>query len=201
MQTEIEAKFLDADHDEIRGKLKKLGAVRTHERRLMHRKNFDYPDHRLEKVGGWVRVRDEGDQVTLSYKQLNDRSLHGTKEVSLIVDGFDSACKLLEAIGLKSYSYQETKRETWELDGAQVELDEWPWVKPYVEIETPDEKTLKNIASKLGLEWSEAKHGSVEIVYQAEYDFTEAEIDAWPEITFIDPPDWLLANRNKQWSG
>jgi adenylate cyclase class 2 len=74
MQTEIEAKFLNVDHSTIRKKLKKVGAVRIQSVRLMRRKNFDFKDLSLEKEkSGWVRVRDEGDKVTLSYKQLNHR--------------------------------------------------------------------------------------------------------------------------------
>lgn len=46
----------------------------------MRRKNYDYPDKKLEKVNGWARLRDEGDKVALSYKQLNDRSVNGMKE-------------------------------------------------------------------------------------------------------------------------
>jgi len=36
----------------------------------MVRQTYDFMDMRLNKIGGWVRVRDEGDKVTLSFKQL-----------------------------------------------------------------------------------------------------------------------------------
>ncbi len=80
MQTEIEAKFLDVDVEALRKKLEEIGATQEHPEIFMKRKVFDYPDSRLEKKGGWIRVRDEGEKITLSYKQLNDRSLHGTKK-------------------------------------------------------------------------------------------------------------------------
>ena len=195
MQTEIEAKFLDVDHRAIRAKLKELGAVCEHPMRMMKRKVFDYPDMRLEKIGGWVRVRDEGDKITMSYKQLNDRTLHGTKEVNLVIDNFDAACQFLESIGLEQNSFQETKRESWTLDGAQIELDEWPWVKSFVEIEAESELALKKILNKLSIDITGAVHGSVEIVYQAEYNVTEAEVDGWPEIVFGKVPDWLASRR------
>ncbi|HBH16761.1 MAG TPA: adenylyl cyclase, partial [Candidatus Veblenbacteria bacterium] len=113
MQTEIEAKWIVSDLDIIRNKLSELKANLDQPERLMRRKPFDFPDNRLEKVGGWVRVRDEGDKITLAYKQLNDRSLHGTKEVSVEVSDFNNTCQILEAVGLEAKSYQETKRETW----------------------------------------------------------------------------------------
>lgn len=195
MQTEIEAKFLDQDHAAIRQRLKELGAKQLFAQRLMKRRNFDYPNGSLEKIAGWVRVRDEGNKITLSYKQLNDRSLHGTKEVNLTVDDFGAACDFLQALGLAQTSYQETKRESWKLDGASIELDEWPWIKPFVEIEAHDEASLKAVAAKLGLDIKTAVHGSVENAYQAQYDVTDAEIDHIPEITFGPTPDWLLARR------
>lgn len=197
MQTEIEAKFLNVDHDLIRAKLQELGATCGQPMRLMKRKNYDFPDGRLEKVSGWVRLRDEGDKITLSYKQLNDRTLHGTKEVSLVIDDFTAADSFLRAIGLDATSYQETKRESWRLDGVQIELDEWPWVQPFLEIEGSDEVVVRDAAERLGFSWERTVHGSVEVAYQAEYDATEAEIDHWQEITFMPVPDWLEAKRKK----
>lgn len=198
MQTEIEAKFLDVNHDDIRKKLKALGAKLEQPMRLMRRKNYDYKDRRLEnEKTGWVRVRDEGDKITLAYKQLEDRTLLGTKEVSLDVNDFEATCRFLENIGLEVQSYQETKRESWTIGEIQIELDEWPWVNPFIEIEAPDEASLKNVAAKLGYDWKDALHGSVEIVYQAEYDVTEEEVDHWDEITFVQTPDWLEAKRVK----
>ena len=195
MQTEIEAKFLRVDHVAMRSKLRELGATQVAPVRLMRRKNFDFPDFRLEKIGGWVRLRDEGDRTTLAYKQLNDRSLHGTKEVSVTVGNFEATEQFLLAIGLRQHSYQETKRESWEMDGAQIELDEWPWIQPFLEIEANDECSVRAIAQKLGLDWSAAVHGSVEVAYQAEYDVTEQEIDQWAEILFTPVPDWLAAKK------
>jgi adenylate cyclase, class 2 len=193
MKTEIEAKWLDINTAKFREILKEAGAQLVSPERLMVRRVFDYPDKRLEKIGGWVRVRDEGDKVTLSYKQLNDRTLHGTKEVTVTVDGFENTCKLLEAIGLKSYSIQETKRESWKLGEAEVEIDTWPWIPSFVEIEAESEQQLKETAQKLELDWKNALHGSVETAYQAVYDVTEEEIDNWKEIRFTEVPDWLAA--------
>ncbi len=192
MNTEIEAKWLDIDSKKFREKLNEVGATLVHAEVLMRRKNFDYPDKRLMKVGGWIRVRDEGDKITLSYKQLNDRSLHGTQEVEVTVDNFNRTCELLTDIGLEAYTYQETKRESWELSGADITIDTWPWIPTFVEIEGSSEKLVHTVAGKLDLNWERAVHGSVETVYQKHYDFTEEEIDGWSEITFISPPTWLL---------
>jgi adenylate cyclase class 2 len=195
MKPEIEAKFLNVNHDELRPKLRSAGAACKASVRLMRRQNFDFPDLRLGKMHGWARVRDEGDKVTLAYKQLNSRELDGTHEVSVTVDSFDNTCSFLESIGLEGKAFQETKRESWQLDNVEIELDEWPWIKSFVELEGPDEQSLKDVANKLGLDWADAVHGSVEIVYATEYDVTDQEVDSWESITFGPVPDWLEAKR------
>jgi adenylate cyclase class 2 len=197
MKPEIEAKFLDVNHEKIREVLKSKGAKLVQPRQLMKRKNFDFPGRKLQEIGGWVRVRDEGNKVTLAYKQLDHRGVDGTKEVYVVVNSFDDTCLLLESIGLECSSYQETKRESWVLGNVEIELDEWPWIKPFIEIEAPDEGKLKKVTKLLGLIFEDALHGSVEIAYQAEYNVTELDVDSWKEITFIDVPKWLEKKRIK----
>ncbi len=195
MNTEIEAKFLAVDHDAIRAKLRELGATCEQPMRLMRRKTYDFASKPLQDKHGWVRVRDEGDKITMSYKQLNDRTAHGTKEVNLVIDTFDAGDQFLQAIGLVRKSYQETKRESWTLHDVQIELDEWPWIQPLIEIEGPSEQVVRDVATNLGFNWNAALHGSVENAYQAEYDVTEADVDGWTEILFTAVPDTLAAKR------
>lgn len=191
MQTEIEAKFTDIDKDKIREKLRVIGANLTHSERLMMRTNFDYPDGQ----NAWVRVRDEGDKVTMTYKRIFDRTLHGTKEINLLVDDFARAVEFFKAIGLKSKSVQETKRESWLWNNCEITIDTWPWIPPFVEIEGSSEQEVRAAACALNFDWSRAMHGSVETVYQQHYDVSEEEIDNWPLITFIPVPEWLEKTR------
>lgn len=196
MKTEIEAKFLNIDQAKLRARLKEIGAVMKYPERLMKRKVYDYPDARLKKIGAWIRVRDEGDGViTLSYKQLLDRSLHGTKEITLEVNDFETMCNFLQACGLDSKSYQETKREKWVLGESEITIDTWPWIPTFVEIESGTEEEIRKVCDLLSLDWTKALHGSVETAYQDLFDVTEEEIDGWEEITFIPVPDWLEIRR------
>lgn len=195
MEIEIEAKFLDIDVNALREALQKNNAILVHEECLMRRKNFDHTDERLQKIGGWIRVRDEGEKTTLAYKQLVDRTLEGTKEISVVVDGFDKICDFLLAIGMDNKSYQETRRERWELDGVEVTIDTWPWIPTFVELEGGSEMNLKGVAEKLELDWSKAMYGSVETAYQACYNVSEAEVDSWETITFTSTPEWLEIRR------
>lgn len=195
MTTELEAKWLDIDPDAIRELLGLVGADRIYPETFMRRKNFDYPDLRLEAIGGWARVRDEGHRVTMSYKQLNDRTMHGTKEVEVVVDSFDKACEFLTDLGLVAKAYQETKRELWKAGDVEVSIDTWPWIPPFVELEAPDERTLITAAEELGLSMADALHGSVEVAYKKYFDVSDKEIDSWPEIKFIETPQPVAAKR------
>ncbi len=80
METEIEVKFLNINPEKFRKKLLALKAKRIYPETLMKIKTFDYPDKKLEKIGAWIRVRNEGNKITFSYKRLLKRTLHGTKE-------------------------------------------------------------------------------------------------------------------------
>jgi len=197
MHTELEAKFLDIYPETLREKLKAGGARQVHKERVMRRKVFDFPDLRLEKTGAWIRVRDEGDKITLSFKQLIDRSLCGTKEMTVAVSDFEEICKLLKAIGLEERSYQETKREKWLWDTSEITIDTWPWIPTFVEIEGESEEKIRDHAQKLGFDWNAVLHGSVETAYQKYYDVTEEEVDSWPLITFSEVPEWLVVKKKR----
>ncbi len=195
MDTEIEATFTNIDTGDVRDRLVEIGAKQISKERILRRKNYDYADNRLQKIGGWVRLRDEGDKVTLSYKQLNDRTLHGMKEVSFTVEDFEKPALFLTSIGFVQKSYQETKRESWMIDGVEVEIDEWPWIPPFIEIEGKSEEVVQLVAERLGFEWINAQHGSVETIYQENYNVTEEEVDNWDTITFSEAPEWLERKR------
>ena len=195
MNTEIEAKFVNVNPTELRKKLEDAGAKLVQAECVMRRRNYDYPGGRLEAIFAWVRIRDEGNKVTMSYKQNKDDGLHGTVEVNVGVDNFDATSAFLDAIGMKQKSYQETKRESWLLDGVEVTIDTWPWIPSFVELEGHSEESVKGVASKLGFDWTNALHGSVATVYQMHYDVTADEVNAWELIDFQPVPEWLEKTR------
>jgi len=61
------------------------------------------------------------------------------------------AAGILAALGFIEAIRFEKRRETWQLDGCHVELDEVPHLGCYVEIEGPDEPTIRRIQADLGL--------------------------------------------------
>lgn len=169
MQTEIEVKFLHIDPEDVRLRLKELGAELEKPMRLMRRVMLDHEDGRYqsEKQTETLRVRDEGDKVTVTYKSYNETNYPYEAEVT--VSSYDEMVRIFDAIGLRGYSFQESKRETWHYGDVEVVIDIWPWLDPYIEIEGQSEESIKQAAADLGFDWQESKYGSVDTAYKDQY--------------------------------
>lgn len=168
MHSEIEAKFTDVNIHDIRKQLEAAGAVCEQPLRLMRRAVFHNP--LLVEKDAFVRVRDEGNRVTMTYKQFDDAdSIHGVRELEVTVSDFEHTISLLEQTGLSNDTYQETRRETWKIGDVEVVVDEWPWINPFIEIEGPSEAAVQSVAATLGFSWDDAVFGGVASVYVRSY--------------------------------
>ena len=184
MKTEIEVKFLNVNFDDLRAKLLTLGAECVQPMRLMRKVLVDI--HRRtpeENYGAFLRLRDEGDKVTLTYKEVREHSLTGASEQEIIVSDFDETKAILESIGHKFATYQESRRETWKLDGVEVVLDEWPWLDPYIEIEGDSEEVVQATAKKLEFSWDDAVFGGANRAYAIQY------LNAGDSLNLLDIPE------------
>lgn len=190
MKTEIEVKFIAVDIEDVRQRLKKLGAECEQPMRLMRRVLIEQPDH--EASHSFIRIRDQGDKITLTFKRRAKRSpdkIDDTKEIEVEVGSFEDTVELFKEAGWPHKTYQENRRETWMLDGAEVVIDEWPWLSPQIEIEAEDEATVRAAAAKLGFDWNDAFYGHIDDVYETEYTFAPGfrGIIVLPEVRFEDP--------------
>lgn len=185
MQIEYEATFSDIDKDEIRGRLKSVGAELVKPEFMKKRRNFNLPKGN-EIEGGWLRVRDEGDKITMSLKVVaKNEAIDDQKEICLVVDNFEKAQEFLSAIGCTKKAYQESMREIWMLDGVEICIDEWPYLEPYVEIEGESEEAVKEASEKLGFDYAKAVFGAVDQQYKEKYGISEEIINnVILEITF-----------------
>ncbi|MFH1866591.1 MAG: class IV adenylate cyclase, partial [Patescibacteria group bacterium] len=147
MQIEFEAKFTKIDKEKLRGKLKAIGAKLVRPEFLMKRVVFDPP---VKIKGGWLRVRDDGQKVYLSLKVVDGSGIKDQKEIEVEIGDFSMGCKILESIGARRKAYQETKREMWKLSEVEFDIDTWPGLNPFLEIEGENEKQVKDVANKLG---------------------------------------------------
>lgn len=192
MKAEIEAKFLNVDKENIRKLLKNIGAELVAPERLMNRAVFDG-----KRKSEYYRVRNEGSQITMSFKREEKRSIEGMKEICLTVDNYNNAVEFLTSLAGKPKALQETYRESWVKDGVEIDIDTWPWIPPFIEIEGKSAEAVEGIADKLGLKMVDAKYGSVGIAYRQVFDVTDEDINSMPEIKFTDIPEWLEKRRKQ----
>lgn len=184
MKIEYEATFTNIDKGDVRSRLKEAGAELVKEEFLQKRTVFNLPKNN-EIQGGWLRVRDEGDKITMSLKIVDGEKIEDQKEVCLVVDDYEQAELLLSTLGANKKAYQETKRELWVLDGVEVTIDTWPFLEPLVEVEGVTEEEVKSVSKKLGFEWNKAKFCAVDTLYSEKYDISTHRINnETPEILF-----------------
>jgi adenylate cyclase class 2 len=184
MEVEYEATFAKVDKNKIRQRLEKLGAKLVKPEFLQTRVVFHLPKgHEIKD--GWLRIRDERDKITMTLKVVGGDRIENQKETCLKVDNFGEAIKFLNAIGCRQKAYQESRRETWQIDGVEVTIDEWPFLEPFVEIEGPSEEEVKRISQKLGFDYRKAIFGSVDFLYQKKYGVAREVVnDLTPRIVF-----------------
>lgn len=183
MDIEYEATFINVDKDDIRARLKKAGATLVRKEFMQKRVAFKLPTgHEIK--GGWLRVRDEGDKVTMSLKVLSEGKIEGQHETQIVVDKFDKAIDLLTQIGCVKKAYQESKRELWELDDTEITIDEWPFLEPLVEIEGNSEESVKSVSEKLGFDYNDARFCSADTFYSEKYGISKDRVNNTPEILF-----------------
>ncbi|PIN87021.1 adenylate cyclase [Candidatus Woesearchaeota archaeon CG10_big_fil_rev_8_21_14_0_10_44_13] len=146
MPTEHETKVLDIDVNEIEGKLRRLGAKEEKEV-TMRRWVFDMNPKGRE----WIRLRDNGKNVTLAYKKKSGSGISDTEEIETEIGDFDKAYDLLSKINFKARYYRESKRRMFRLKGMEFTIDTWPKVPALLEIEAESEKRVREGLRLLGL--------------------------------------------------
>ena len=106
MKTEYEIRILEIDKEEMIKRLENLGAKKVGE---YEQKRYVYDLRPVEK-GKWIRLRTNGLNTTLTYKDIVSNTIDGTKEIEIEVDDFEKTNEFLEKIGFKNRGYQENKR-------------------------------------------------------------------------------------------
>lgn len=148
MKTEYEIRVLEINEKEMRDKLEKLGAIKKGE---FKQKRYVY-DLVPKQEGKWIRLRTNGEITTLTYKNIISNTIDGTKEIELEVEDFDKANEFLEKIGFKNRSYQENRRIQYILDNVEIDIDSWPMIPTYMEIEGKSEEEILKVKKKLNID-------------------------------------------------
>lgn len=163
LDTELEVKFLDIDINSLMTTLEKLWAELIKPHTMMKRVVY-YRD--------WIkwmslRIRDEGEEITMTLKKIIDETkIDGVKEVNIVISSFEDMILMFWILWILYKNYRQTARELWKYDDVKISIDEWPWLTPFVEIEWNSEEKVRKVANILWFDYSKWVFGVVSNVYR-----------------------------------
>jgi adenylate cyclase class 2 len=146
MPLEYEYNFYNYNKKKVISKIKELGGKKIGHY-IFKIMVFTHP---FKKEGTYIRVRDEGHRVTMTYK-FKDNKSEFTNESEIIINNFDAAVNILFGIGCTKKYYYEKLREIWNLKNSEIAFDNAPGSPEDMEIESPTKKELDQIVKLLDI--------------------------------------------------
>jgi adenylate cyclase, class 2 len=147
---EFEITFLGIDVPQVEQGLLAIGAEKVgdyHFRRAL----FDYPDMRLNARDSWIRLRTDGNKTTLAYKETNKDGGDGVTEIEVVVDSYEKTYNLFLAMGFVVKREEENKRTKYAKGQTIFDIDSWPQIPTYLEVESTSIEMARSAARDLGL--------------------------------------------------
>lgn len=138
--------FGSYNRDHIIKILKELGGIK-HGHWLFRVQVFIHP---LEKTHTYIRVRDEGHKITMTFKEKEENEF--VRENEVIINDFTEGCKILLGMGCKKKYYYEKMREIWHIKNTEICFDTNPGRPDIMEVESETEDELNKMVKLLGLE-------------------------------------------------
>lgn len=161
MHTEYEVRVLEINRDDIVQRLEQLNAEFQWDY-LQKRYVYDF----IPKIDGkWIRLRTNGEKTTLTIKNLVSSEIDGTQELEIEVDNFERTNLILKELGYEAKGYQENRRCQYLLNGVEIDIDSWPMIPTYLEIEGPSEDAVYNALEALGFTKEDITTRDVESIY------------------------------------
>jgi len=149
MKKEIEVKILNIDKASIGKTLKKLGAIKILKPTLM--RELYWESSAKKRLYSSFRLRSEGNDNFLTIKlKKEDNNFEIRDEFEVAVGDFGKTKKILELAGFKVFRQREKVREEYKLGKTKIEIDQYPNMNPYLEIEGSSKKEVEKFLKKLG---------------------------------------------------
>ncbi len=163
---ETEVKFYVREIKTIEACLQDLEALLIQPRTFEKNIRFDVSERSLSKDKRVLRLRMD-DKARLTYKGPSElvRGALTRQEIELIVDDFNQAALLLEALGYEPIFLYEKYRTTYGLNGTKIMLDELPYGN-FVEIEGEDNNRIRAAAGELNLNWDRSIPASYHVLFE-----------------------------------
>ena len=172
MNVEYEVRVLEINKKELISKIESLGGKFIGE---YNQRRYVY-DFNPKLDGKWIRLRTNGEETTLTIKEVTGTKIDSTKELEVIVSNFDDTNQILKELGYIPKGYQENKRIRYMLNGVELDIDHWPMIPIYLEIEGKDEQEVNAIIDLLEVDKSKITSKNVQSIYLEEYGINIEEI-------------------------
>lgn len=177
MHTEIEERILEIDVDKIVKKLESLNAKKVGD---WYQKRYVY-DFNPKREDEWIRLRDTGKKITLTYKNVEKNTIDGTKELEIEVSNFEDTNDMLKILGYTPRAYQENKRIRYILNEVEIDIDSWPMIPAYMELEGNSVEEIKKIEEILEIDKSKITNLNCQSIYK---DIYNIDVDSIKELKF-----------------
>lgn len=129
-------------------KLENIGAIKVGEY-LQKRKLYNIHE---EYKGRFIRHRTNGINITLTIKDKSaKKDIGSVKELEIEVSSFDDTDKILNLLGYNFSTYQENKRIIYKLKDVEFDIDTWPMIPTYMEIEGKSKEIVLDIIKLLNV--------------------------------------------------
>lgn len=128
--------------------------------------NFVHKFHNNPKK--WIRLRQTNNKTTIAVKHIlapNNTCVQQMLETELEVSNMQEANNLLEALGFYHRGDEEKERISYILFDHEIDIDTWPGIPTYFEVEGKSEEDLKNFLAKLGYSLSDTISCTVDEIY------------------------------------
>ncbi|MDP2630719.1 MAG: class IV adenylate cyclase [Candidatus Uhrbacteria bacterium] len=167
MKQEIEIKILNIDAKKLSMNIKNLGGKKILEPTLLSELYFESPIRNPRYSS--FRLRSEGKQTLLTLKmKKDDPHFEIRDEYQVEVQSFEMTKQILELAGFKVFRQREKIRESYMVETVRVEIDTYPHMKPYAEIEAASKKDALKFLKQIGFELEYAsKKTATEIIRDA----------------------------------
>lgn len=175
MSHEIETKILDIDQTSLEETLVSLGAEQTQKTRL---------------TVDWYRVKgtEEGQDEWFLRIRSNSQGVHEVtwkaksdilgiarrhKEINFLIDEPEKLADLFGELGLECYAHQEKDRTSYKLKDWSFDIDQYPRMPAYLEIEGNSEDHVQEAIALLGLEdkptWAKGERILIQETYKLDW--------------------------------
>ena len=162
MKKEIEARLLECDVEKTIAKLELLGAEFAGDW-IQIRNCYDFNPI---KENSWIRLRTNGEETTLTIKEIENTFIDGTKECEIVVSDFKTTDELLNKLGYYARSNQENRRIRYYLDKVEIDIDFWPLIPTYIEFEGECEEDIQKVCNKLNIDYKSLVTLDVSSIYE-----------------------------------